>query len=643
MGSTAATKAKKAPITKKVSRTKTVSRSAGLGDPTLIPEPIRRDLRVYAFDPSAGQALGNVLTLSVPYETLDPGPAGRRFAVVDYDGENDCWYDPLDLNDPRLQLTDGLAPTEADPRFHQQMVYAVASETLEQFELALGRRVHWRRRATPHGSHSGSIHVLHLYPHAMQAANAFYCPDAHGILFGYFRADNKNSGRNLPGQAVFTALSHDVIVHEVTHAIIDGIRTYFTEPSNIDVPAFHEGFADIAALFRHFAHREVLLDTLQKTGGRLYQYDLKPEAEPANSSSPTTSPMIQAQLRTVNPLAQLAQQFGEASGMRSGLRSALDTPVNSNDYDTKTEPHDRGAILVSAIFDAYFTVYTRRTSDLFQIYHAGGGGRSAISDELPGPLAERLADAAASTANEFFALCVRALDYCPPVDITFGDFLRSLITADLDQRPDDPDGVRDALMQAFRLRGIVPNSSDFFSEESLRWLRVRDGALPPVEGLEFGCPNGLTLVEQDNNGRVLRDYVHANSETLGLDEANGEITVPSFHTIWRTAADGRLCMDMVVEIIQTEEVPFDESEPGRTFPLRSGITMLITLPELENGSRQPPQIGYMIHKHVARNDAAKRDKRIQDQRSYYKRAGLIKERVGNQPLQMDFALVHDGN
>jgi hypothetical protein len=65
------------------------------------------------------------------------------------------------------------------------------------------------------------------------------------------------------------------------------------------------------------------------------------------------------------------------------------------------------------------------------------------------------------------AVCARALDYCPPVDITFGDFLRAVLTSDLDFHPDDRDGVRDALMQAFRLRGIVADEVASFSEDSL--------------------------------------------------------------------------------------------------------------------------------------------------------------------------------
>ena len=112
----------------------------------------------------------------------------------------------------------------------------------------------------------------------MFQANAFYSPEAHGILFGYFRASTTHPGRNLPGQTIFTCLSHDIIAHETTHAIVDGIRKYFIEPTNIDVPAFHEAFADLAALFRHFSHKEVLLDTMQKTGGQLFQFQLTPDA-----------------------------------------------------------------------------------------------------------------------------------------------------------------------------------------------------------------------------------------------------------------------------------------------------------------------------------------------------------------------------
>src|SRR3954470_2100458 len=192
-----------------------------------IPAPATRPLKAFAYDPSRGRRLGNRMTLDIRYEKLAPGPIGSRFAVVDYDGAQKVYYEPVNLDDPALLSRGGMDPSEVDPRFHQQMVYAVASETLERFEAALGRRVHWRIPSDEKGDIHDRPNLLYLHPHALCQANAFYDPQVHGILFGYFRAILPAPGKNLPGQTVFTCLSHDIIAHETTHAIVDGIRAYF--------------------------------------------------------------------------------------------------------------------------------------------------------------------------------------------------------------------------------------------------------------------------------------------------------------------------------------------------------------------------------------------------------------------------------
>ena len=157
--------------------------------------------------------------------------------------------------------------------------------------------------------------------------------------------------------------------------------------------------------------------------------------------------------------------------MNRGLRSALGTPPDSNDINTRiNDVHFRGSILVSAVFDAYFSVYLKRTADLFRTYRAGG---AKDTDDLPIAMARLLAQQASDTAAEFFQLVARALDYCPPVDVTFGDFLRALITVNIDLKEDDGRMVRDSLMQAFRVRGIYPEGASFFSEDALCWPRVR--------------------------------------------------------------------------------------------------------------------------------------------------------------------------
>lgn len=609
-----------------------------LSDRRDISTPRTRPLRCYAFDPSQRKFFGNEMTLEVNYEKLVPGPIGERIAVIDYDGANKRFYPPVNLDDPYILMSSGLNPTESDPRFHQQMVYAVASDTLKNFEVALGRPIRWRfderlpdsEGNIPRGPMPGDIYRLNLYPHAMISANAAYSPAAKGILFGYFRASASDVGSNFPGQTVFTCLSHDVIVHEITHAILDSIRTYFSEQTNPDVAAFHEAFADIAALLRHFAHKDALLDTIQKTGGQLYQYHLAPEAMVTDGG-----PTFQAQRRWDNPLVGLAQQFGEARGMGKALRSALSVLPDPNLIkDPTLEPHERGAILVSAIFDAYFTLYLRMTKDLFRFVRTGGGNSNEISD----PMANLLARAATKTADILFKICVRAIDYCPAVDITFGDYLRALITSDRDNHPADPLGVRDVLIEAFRMRGIMPEDAQYGSEEPLCWAPAQIFNLPPVEGLIFGDPNGLTSAEKDHNGRVLRHYAADNAKKLGFEQGTF-ISVPSFYPTLRSVSDGSVRIDMIVEMVQNHSIPYDPNNPMMgTFPVRSGSTLIISKPRLTSGFYGPGQIRYLIRKRFHGPYGESKRRRTRD---FFLREGLI-EGKDPQRFRIDFNMLHAG-
>src|SRR5262249_16330940 len=79
------------------------------------------------------------------------------------------------------------------------------------------------------------------------------------------------------------------------------------------------------------------------------------------------------------------------------------------------------------------------------------------------------------TALHVLSMCVRALDFCPPVDITFGDYLRAIITADHEMVREDPFNYRLAFIDAFRRRGIYPKGIKTLSEESLRHRNEWDG------------------------------------------------------------------------------------------------------------------------------------------------------------------------
>ncbi len=441
--------------------------------------PVHRKLRGYAFDPSLSIAADTADINDVVYkirwedgEGFKPGPIGEYVEVIDFDpttGENGTLYAPVNLNDRYILANDGLTPSESNPQFHQQFVYSVAMLTIQHFEQALGRPILWAPRqldaTTAHDKYEEYVPRLRIYPHAIRVANAYYSPLKKAILCGYFSASPKTAALQMPGSLVFSCLSHDVVAHEVTHAILDGLHRNYNRATNPDVLAFHEAFADIVALLQHFTFPEVLKHQIARTRGDLEKQNL---------------------------LGELAQQVGVAMGQYGSLRNAiggidektgqwtLKTP-DPADYERTLEPHDRGSILVAAVFEAFLNIYKNRIKDLLRI--ASGGTGVLPQGELHPDLVNRLCREASKTAAHMLNMCVRALDFCPPVDITFGDFLRAAITADFEMVKEDRYHYRLAFIEAFRRRGIYPQGIRTLSEENLRYRDEWEGLQNETQGL----------------------------------------------------------------------------------------------------------------------------------------------------------------
>jgi hypothetical protein len=606
--------------------------------------PPNRPLKVYAFDPTRGRTLGNVMTVDVPYEKLAPGPVGNLLKIVDYDATTDTYYRPVDLDEPNILLRNGIEPNESDPQFHQQMVYAVASETIKHFKSALGRPIRWASSLT---LKTRSRH-LRIFPHAMREANAYYDQTLKALLFGYFSASETDPGLNAPGQIVFTCLSHDIIAHETTHALLDGQRDMFDELTGPDAPAFHEAFADIVALFQHFSYEQALLDVIRRTGGRIYTAEVEAEIQPAPGG-----PVIQAELTEENPLVGLAKQFGDAMGMRKALRSALGTPPNSKVLQKYFEPHTRGSILVAAVFDAFFSVYVRRTADLMRIARASGVLPS--SGDIHPDLANRLAKEAAKAAGQFLNICIRSIDYMPVVDVTFGDFLRALITADYDVVDDDRYGYRAALIDAFRSRGIVAEGVASYSEESVLWRPPEAAAgaqLPVCSGLKFDTvPSSYDAKNEkqehefwkqyNKNYKILTHFAKENCEILGLSrDPNLKPLILRYNKVYRVGPDGKLAPDIVCQMIQQREVQIDpDDSKSPKFRFVGGTTLILN----QNG-----KIRYAIKKPLGdAKDDAKND-RLKKQRDYLKTRiaslGMTDYSDSIEPIEtrINFGLIHRG-
>jgi hypothetical protein len=434
--------------------------------------PAFRKLRGYAFDPSLSLKMDTVsindIVYKIPWEDVIEGPIGEYLEVVDYDPAFGKFYQPVDLNNPFILAQDGLDPSESNPMFHQQMVYAVAMLTIKNFEKALGRKILWAsRRLKDPKKYEEPVWRLRIYPHALREANAYYSPVKKSLLFGYFASTPADETRHMPDSLVFTCLSHDIIAHETTHAILDGMHNFYNEPTNPDMLAFHEAFADIVALFQHFSFPEVLKHQIAKTKG---------------------------DLGTENLLGQLAQEFGNAVGGYGSLRDAIgsmDEETNTwkpavpdpEDYKTIMEPHARGSILVAAVFEAFLNIYKRRVADLVRLASEGTG--ILRQGEIHPDLVNRLAQEASKSAGHVLGMCIRALDYCPPVDLTFGDFLRAIITGDVDMVADDSRNYRLAFIEAFRKRGIYPEGIKTLSVDSLRFDQLSIKYLADATGTEI--------------------------------------------------------------------------------------------------------------------------------------------------------------
>ena len=546
--------------------------------------------------------------------------------MVDFDPASGYFYAPVNLDHPYLLAQDGLPPSEGDPQFHQQMVYAVAMTTIRNFEHALGRRALWAPREVTDGGtrRYDCVPRLRIYPHALREANAYYSPSKKALLFGYFPASSDQPGRHLPGGLVFTCLSHDIVAHETTHALLDGMHGRFIEPNHRDALAFHEAFADIVALFQHFSNPDVLRHQVARTRGDLASQNL---------------------------LGELAQQFGESIGNYGALRSAIGkrdpkTDVweplkpDPDDYQTTTEPHERGAILVAAVFDAFLAIYKRRVADLLRIATSGTGVLPA--GDLHPDLVNRLASEAAKSAQHVLNLCVRALDYCPPVDVNFGDYLRAIITSDVDLVPDDDLGYRIAFVEAFRKRGIYPRDVRALSVESLRWPlveKVQDFFSPLAEWLRREMANFVYIdsreriyAETEKRAGQLHDWIAGDGrhslkrfgeiagitfdlglEGLRQDERRPGVPTFQVHALRparRVGPDGDSLNQLIISIIQSRDItvaPPDAKEFKFTF--RGGCTLILDLDTM--------RLRYAIAKDIGDPD------RLDRQKQY--RTGLVTE------------------
>lgn len=480
---------------------------------------------------------GKILRASaiVPEELLLPGPRGHRVHVVDYDASARVQYKAGDEPLEDVYADAGDAKLLADPAFHRRNVYAIVMRTLATFERALGRRVDW----------GSSGHQLYVVPHAFCDANAFYSRADHALMFGYFPALPKKGQKE--DALVFTCLAHDVVVHETSHALLDGLRERFMDPSHSDQAAFHEGFADIVALLSVFSVKEVVGKVLdvavkkaEKRAGKRRGEDMLPTS------------ILGAEELAKNGLLGLAEQMGsELPELRGDAlrRSVTERPsrklyLESSEFD---EPHRRGELLVAAVMQTFVECWAMRIEKL--------------GDDSPRGLVnrERVVEDGADLADALLTMSIRALDYCPPCDLSFRDYLSALFTADRELRRDDGRWkLRERLLAKFGAFGIDPVPT---ADAQGCWR----GPKKPEE-LRY---HRTHFESMRRDAQEVFRFVWENQDELSLDPA-AYTQVISVRPCMRVAPDGFVLHETVAEVHQTIELEARELT-GRRIAIPEGM------------------------------------------------------------------------
>jgi hypothetical protein len=504
-------------------------------------------MTVLAQDPEITEA-GRPVTVPIPVPAgrLQLGPANHRFHVVDVGARGAPAQPPVGLHRPgqpwtyvdewRGPASDDLANNR---EFRAQNVFAIAAHTLALFERHLGRRVPWR---------SGWPHLF-LVPKGMLGGNAAYMPDRQAVVFGYLPA--------LDGvEPVYACLSYDVIAHEVTHAILDGLRPRYVEPGLPDQLAFHEALADMVAMLSVFELAGVarrLVMGKRKSPRIHFPSDSAAEdiADPKQRRDARIAGRRELLTRTA--LLGLGEQLGRARALRDRqpdlgvgnmpLRRSVNlvpdkTILEKPEYQ---EAHRRAEVLVAAVMRTLAGMWASRIDAL---------------DPRGGLDAERVAEEGVRAAGHLLRMVLQSLDYLPPVELEFADVIDCIITADTRLTPDDEFHYRDTLKQAFADFGIKPpphQMLDVDGRVAPEPRRTRDNKQQPP-----GDPDNppdriryehLNLTALRTSPEEVFSFIWNNSAALGID-VRLATRVDRVITTTRAGADGLIVTEILADYTQ---------------------------------------------------------------------------------------------
>ena len=200
-------------------------------------------------------------------------------------------------------------------------------------------------------------------------------------------------------------------------------------------------------------------------------------------------------------------------------------------------------------------------------------------------------------------MVVRAFDFLPVVDVTFGDVVRAIVTADRSLYPQDEAQLRATLVESLRRRGIYPARIASLADEALTWstppaplvlppsvnlstlihsatqdLDPTSAAGPVRSDADADLPEGSPSVTAAGGTEQfapdLTAWAQGHAIELGLDPC-ATTSLSGLHVVYPRAADGQPRPQIVLQFLQRRHDLEVLTIPEQLrVPIRAGATLI---------------------------------------------------------------------
>ena len=325
------------------------------------------------------------------------------------------------------------------PEFDGVHTFAVVRMTLTMFQRALATdnslaALPWQ------WNNAQNSDPITVFPRHSTMMNAFYSREDKVLAFGFFPKPGTVDASDI----VFTCRSFDIVAHECGHAILDGMKPRWLDPSApAQTAALHEAFGDLTAIFLTLSQIDQVEAVIAQTKSNLHDKTF---------------------------LSDMAEEFGLALGRTNGLRNA-DNDLRLSQVGT--EVHALSQVFTGALYDIL--------ADIFSLQ------RTLVRDD-----AVTLYEA----ATYLRGLLLRAVRRAPDQNAGFADVANALLAAVGEDAEHEileknlAQAYRKAIRNRFMIREVIlaPTATPAAFAAALQRTVANDEVLTPAahESLDAG-------------------------------------------------------------------------------------------------------------------------------------------------------------